>query len=344
MNGAWSSARCASGTYSRSVALVDEHAVALAERAAPGVLAGEAHRRALEHERAERQRLGRAPSRSRRGRTSARRASSWRSSFGLHGRSPRATCVSPSTTRSSTSRPAPRSATGRRRASLVDVATPEAGASSSASARGRRASPRTPRRAGHWKSASTRLLVVGGDVAALHELLRVELAHRRVRVDELVHARLRERGLVGLVVAVAPVADEVDDDVLLELLPELEREAHHPHRGFGVVAVHVEDRRLHHLGDVGRVHARPAELGRGGEPELVVDDDVHGAADLVAGHLGEVERLGDHALARERGVAVHEHRQHGAPGVVGGGVADRRAPCPRRPGRPPRGGWGWRRA
>ena len=27
-------------------------------------------------------------------------------------------------------------------------------------------------------------------------------------------ARLGERGLVGLVVAVAPVADEVDDDVL----------------------------------------------------------------------------------------------------------------------------------
>ena len=92
-------------------------------------------------------------------------------------------------------------------------------------------------------------------------------------------------GLVGLVVAVAPVADEVDDDVLAERLAELERELHHAHARLGVVAVHVEDRRLHHLGDVGGVHARAAELGRGREPELVVHDDVDGAADLVAGDL-----------------------------------------------------------
>ena len=94
----------------------------------------------------------------------------------------------------------------------------------------------------------------------------------------------------------------------MNAVAELEREPHHAHRGLGVVAVHVEDRRLHHLGDVGGVDARAPELGRGGEPELVVHDDVDGAADLVARDLGEVERLGDHALARERGVAVHEHR------------------------------------
>ena len=97
---------------------------------------------------------------------------------------------------------------------------------------------------------------------------------------------------------------------------------HHAHRGLGIVAVHVEDRRLHHLRDVGGVHARAAEVGRGREPELVVHDDVHGAADLVAGHFGEVEGLGDDALARERGVAVHEHGQHGVAALVVLGVAD----------------------
>ena len=110
--------------------------------------------------------------------------------------------------------------------------------------------------------------------------------------------------------AVAPVADEIDDHVLLEPVAELEREAHDAHRGFGVVAVHVEDRCLHHLGDVGRVHARAPEVGRGGEAELVVDDHVDGAADLVARHLGEVERLGDHTLARRT-----RRRRAGAPGA-----------------------------
>jgi hypothetical protein len=54
--------------------------------------------------------------------------------------------------------------------------------------------------------------------------------------------------------------------------------------------------------------------GRGGEADLVVHDDVHGAAGPVPAQLRQVQRLGDHALAGERGVAVDEHRQHGEAG------------------------------
>ena len=154
------------------------------------------------------------------------------------------------------------------------------------------------------------LALLERQVAAVHERLGVELAHRATPADHLVHARLRERGLVAFVVAVPPVADHVDDDVLLELLPEREREADDAHRRFRVVAVHVEDRRLHRLGDVGGVHGRTPEVGRRREADLVVDDDVHGAADVVAGQLREVQRLRDDALAGERGVAVDEHREH----------------------------------
>ena len=57
---------------------------------------------------------------------------------------------------------------------------------------------------------------------------------------------LGERGLVALVVAVAPVAEHVDHDRLLEFLPEFS-DLHRPPR---IVAVDVEDRRLDHLGDV----------------------------------------------------------------------------------------------
>ena len=45
---------------------------------------------------------------------------------------------------------------------------------------------------------------------------------------------------------------------------------------------------------------------RGREADLVVDDDVHGAAGAVAAQLRQVQRLGDHALAGERRVAVHQ--------------------------------------
>ncbi len=93
-----------------------------------------------------------------------------------------------------------------------------------------------------------------GEVTAVHERLGVQLADAAMRADQRVHPRLGERRLVALVVAVLAVADHVHDDVLVETLAELEREPHDTHTRLGVVAVHVEDRGLDHLGDVGRVH------------------------------------------------------------------------------------------
>ena len=43
---------------------------------------------------------------------------------------------------------------------------------------------------------------------------------------------------------------------LRKLLAIREREARHEHHRFGIVAIHVEDRRLEHLGDVRAIHRR----------------------------------------------------------------------------------------
>ena len=112
-------------------------------------------------------------------------------------------------------------------------------------------SRRAPPAGGCWKSSSACLGLLERDVAPLDERLGVELAHRAPGVDALVHQRLGVARVVALVVAVAAVADHVDHDVLVELLAVRERQPGHPHAGLGVVAVHVEDRRLDHLGDVG---------------------------------------------------------------------------------------------
>ena len=159
--------------------------------------------------------------------------------------------------------------------------------------------------------------LLDGDVAPLDQRLGVELADRAPGVDALVHQRLGVARVVALVVTVAAVAHHVDHDVLVELLAVGERQPGHPHAGLGVVAVHVEDRRLHHLGHVGRVLRRAGRVGRGGEAELVVDDQVDRAADAVALDHRQVERLGHDALAGEGGVAVDQDRQHRvAPGRI----------------------------
>ena len=113
-------------------------------------------------------------------------------------------------------------------------------------------------------------------------------------------------GVVGFVVAVATVADEVDDDVGVEALAVLGGDGGDAHGGVGVFAVDVEDGDGQALGEVGG-EARGVGLFRvGGEAEEVVGDDVHRAADVVAGERGDVERFGGDALTGEGCVAVKD--------------------------------------
>ena len=182
------------------------------------------------------------------------------------------------------------------------------------------------------------------DVAPLDERLDVQLAHAAVLGDRLVHQRLRVARVVALVVTVAAVAQHVDDDVLVEALAVLERQPGDAHAGLGVVAVDVEDRRLHRLGHVAAVERRAGELGRRREPDLVVDDQVDRAADAVAADVAHRQRLGDDALAGERGVAVDAGSAARGTTPAGRSGPGGRGPCPRRSGRRSRGGSGWRPA
>ena len=156
------------------------------------------------------------------------------------------------------------------------------------------------------------------NVVGALQLELVDGAGRRPVVDLLVHQRLGEGGLVALVVAVLAVTDHVDDNVLPELLAKPECEVDDVHHGLGIVAIDVEDRRLDHLRDIGRIAGGAGLAGEGGKADLVVDHDVDGAARRVALELGEVEGLGDQTLAGKGGVAVDQQRQHLGPrrGVV----------------------------
>ncbi len=179
---------------------------------------------------------------------------------------------------------------------------------------------RRQRRLVHGELARLELLdFLFGHDAFADEPPRVERAHARVGLDRLVHQGLRVGRLVAFVVPVAAEADQVDDDVLVELLPVVESDLEHAVRGLRIVGVDVEDRDLVDLGHVGRVHGGAPLRGRRRESDLVVDDDVDRPARPVARQLGEIEDLGHHPLPGERRVPVEEHRQNGLPG--GGAVA-----------------------
>ena len=143
--------------------------------------------------------------------------------------------------------------------------------------------------------------------------LGIERARRFLPLDLAVHHRLGEGRLVGLVVAVAAVADDVEHDVGAELQPELGRHPGTEHHRVQIVAVDVQDRHLHRFRDVGAIEAGIGVRGQGGEADLVIHHHVDGAAGAVADELAHRQRLIDETLARERRVAVHHDAHDAAP-------------------------------
>ena len=158
------------------------------------------------------------------------------------------------------------------------------------------------------------------DDAFGEEPLRVRLAHRRLLGDALGLQRLGVRGLVLLVVAESPVADEIDDDVVSELLAVGQCEPDRRDGRLGIVGVDVDDRHVEALREVARVARRASLGGIGREADLVVGDDVQRPARRVAVERVQVERLRDDALSREGRVAVDEDRQRDG-GIVDPGAS-----------------------
>ncbi len=134
--------------------------------------------------------------------------------------------------------------------------------------------------------------------------------HRRQFSDLAVHDRLGVSRIVGLIVAVPPVTDHVDDHIALELLAIIECQSQNAHGGFGIVAVHMENRRLHHARDIGCIRRGTRIIRQRGETDLIVDHQMQRAAGRVAIELGKVQRLRDYALSGKSRIAVDQQRDY----------------------------------
>ena len=141
--------------------------------------------------------------------------------------------------------------------------------------------------------------------------IRIDAARGRMLGDRPVHQRLGLRRVFGFVVAAPPIAHEVDDDVLPEAHPVVHRQLRGEDAGLRVVAVDVQDGRLHELGDLRAVLGGAGVLDAvGGEADLVVDDEVYRSAHPEAARLRHLQGLHHHALASEGGIAVQDERHH----------------------------------
>lgn len=104
------------------------------------------------------------------------------------------------------------------------------------------------------------------------------------------------------------VTDQVDDYVMFEFLAVLSGQLEDEVDVLHAVCIHVEDRAVDGLGEISRVHFTAALHGHSGETDLIVDDNVDGAADAVVFQILHLHLLVANTLTRKGGVAVHKDR------------------------------------
>ena len=79
--------------------------------------------------------------------------------------------------------------------------------------------------------------------------------------DGLVHPWLRKARLVGLVVPVAPIADDIYDDISLVLGAVIGCKLTNKYDGFRVITIYVENWGINEFSDIRRVRCRSRETG-----------------------------------------------------------------------------------
>ena len=127
--------------------------------------------------------------------------------------------------------------------------------------------------------------------------------------DFFVEQRLSDGGVVDFAVAVAAVADQVDDNVGAEPVAVFGGDAGDADYGVYIFAIDVEDGNRLAARDAGG-EARGVLFDiAGGESEQIVDDDMNRAADGIAGKVGVIHGFGEDALSGESGIAVNQERE-----------------------------------
>ena len=145
-----------------------------------------------------------------------------------------------------------------------------------------------------------------GDDARVEELAREQATDWGVGIDFGVEGRLSEARFVPFVVAVAAIADEIENNILVKALAEFECQLNDGSGGERIVPIDVEDGEAEGFSWSGAVASGAGVFGDSGEGDLVINDDVDGAAGAVAFEAGEVEGFGDDALSDESAVSVNE--------------------------------------
>lgn len=104
--------------------------------------------------------------------------------------------------------------------------------------------------------------------------------------------------------------NQIDDDIPAKVGSPLCSDIAHVHDGLGIIGIHVEDGSVDDASHVRAIWRRTGRTRIRRESNLIVDNDVDGSVGRVIRQVAQVERLVDHTLARECGIAVQKNAHH----------------------------------
>ena len=114
------------------------------------------------------------------------------------------------------------------------------------------------------------------------DVVGVDFPQRRVVFDLLVEQRLRDGWIVYFAMAMAAIANEINDDVGTELVAIFSREARDADNCVNVFCIDVEDGNRLPPRDAGGESRRMLLGVARGKSQQIIDDDVNRAADRVS--------------------------------------------------------------
>ena len=140
------------------------------------------------------------------------------------------------------------------------------------------------------------------------ELSSIEISDWLHALDDRVHERLGEHGLVKLVMPKFAVSNKVDDHIIPEFLSILSSNPEDAHDVLHALSVDVEDRGIDRFSDVRAVVSRSLPIRGRGETYLVVDYDMNSASNPIISKLCHLQALKYDALPSHSCISVHNDR------------------------------------
>ena len=142
-----------------------------------------------------------------------------------------------------------------------------------------------------------------------HKLLGIEFPDRRMFSNHPIHHRLSHCRFIGFIVAMSAITQKIDDDIPVEFHAVIDREAGDKENRLRIIAVHMKDGRLNHVGNVGAIKGRASiKRGAGREPNLVIDHDMNGSPRGIGPGFRHVEGFHDHPLSGKSRIPVDQDR------------------------------------